>query len=278
MIECIGKYYSEGISFKDIAYFDEAVFNTGVSFYEVMRVFDGVCLFFEEHVSRLKESMRLSGCRFTPDSALIRNIIPDLLSRNKLKSGNIKLVVHVGDSNSPIIFTYIIPHVYPSRAMYIKGVNTAVYKIVRKDPNVKRISPEIRKQLSGFIIEKKIFEALLVDENAFITEGSKSNVFFIKSNTVYTAPDETVLKGITRDKILKLCKHLNYNVIEKSVSINNLNTMEASFITGTSPGVLPIRKINRLLFAVDNLLLNALRKEYNTLIRLYIEMHRGNSY
>jgi branched-chain amino acid aminotransferase len=274
MAECMGKYFSEGIDFKDINCFDEVIIQTGSSFYEVIRVIDGVCLFFNEHIRRLNDSVRLSGLRFSTGSDILHTIVKELLYRNNLQSGNIKIVIHFAKDRSPVIFTYVIQHVYPTPGMYVKGIYTDFYNIVRKNPNVKRLTPAIQKKLGEFITQKGIYEALLIDEKGFITEGSKSNLFFIINNTLYTAPDENVLKGITRDKIFELCKQLNYNIITKSVSIKNLNNIEAAFITGTSPGVLPIRKISQLLLKVNNPLMLTLKKEYNAMIRHYIDRYR----
>jgi branched-chain amino acid aminotransferase len=274
MTECIGKYYYEDNDFKDISFFEEAKIQTRTSFYEVIRVIDGVCLFFNEHITRLKNSVRLSGLRFSTGSGTLFHIIKELLYRNDLQTGNIKLVVHFARNHAPFLINYVIQHFYPTSDMYLQGVDTALYKIERENPNIKRFTPELQKKLNEFISEKKIFEAFLVGENGYITEGSKSNLFFIIKGTLFTAPDEAILKGITRDKIIMLCKKLNYNLIVKSISIKDLNKVEAAFITGTSPGVLPVSKIDHLKLEVSNPFTLTLKNEYDTLIRDYIDRYR----
>jgi branched-chain amino acid aminotransferase len=274
MTECIGKYYYEDNDFKDISFFEEAKIQTRTSFYEVIRVIDGVCLFFNEHITRLKNSVRLSGLRFSTGSGTLFHIIKELLYRNDLQTGNIKLVVHFARNHAPFLINYVIQHFYPTSDMYLQGVETALYKIERENPNIKRFTPELQKKLNEFISEKKIFEAFLVGENGYITEGSKSNLFFIIKGTLFTAPDEAILKGITRDKIIMLCKKLNYNLIVKSISIKDLNKVEAAFITGTSPGVLPVSKIDHLKLEVSNPFTLTLKNEYDTLIRDYIDRYR----
>ena len=110
---------------------------------------------------------------------------------------------------------------------------------------------------------KKAFEALLVDSNGYIPEGSRSNIFFIKGDTVYTAPKGDVLLGITREYILKTCKELNIRVIEENIHICDLAKLDGAFMSGTSVNVLPIASIDDIkLNSVDNEIIRAVNNGY----------------
>ncbi len=76
-----------------------------------------------------------------------------------------------------------------------------MFKIVRNNPNIKQYNHVYQQQVREFILKTNIYEALLRDDMNCITEGSKSNVFFIRKECVMTAPGEKVLKGITREKV-----------------------------------------------------------------------------
>jgi len=115
----------------------------------------------------------------------------------------------------------------------------------------------------------KVYELLLTSDGK-VTEGSRSNIFFIKGQTIFTAPGDSVLKGITRKKIFGVCKKIRFEVIEKVISINELSDYEAAFLSGTSPKVLPIKQIQGLSeYDTQNETLNKVREAYDELIDSY---------
>jgi branched-chain amino acid aminotransferase len=207
MNDCIGKYYAEGMSIKETAFMPEDVFEMGVCLYEVLRVMDGFCIFPEDHINRMKESVRLSGSVFLPDDQSVIRILGELIRKNNLVHGNIRLVYRLKENASPDLYMCCIPHSYPEPLQYERGVLTALYNSVRVNPNVKKYYPENVERLQNFIHERNVYEALLLDEKGNITEGSRSNVFFIRDNTLFTAPGTNVLSGITRDKVFAICKN-----------------------------------------------------------------------
>ncbi len=103
-----------------------------------------------------------------------------------------------------------------------------------------------------------------------ITEGSRSNVFFVKDGCFVTAPAEEVLPGITRQKVIELLAGSGYALKEHSLSAAELPQVQAAFLTGTSPKILPIRSIGDLTLPVDNAGVAYLQNEYNKLIDRYL--------
>ena len=106
------------------------------------------------------------------------------------------------------------------------------------------------------------YEALLVNDNDLITEGSRTNIFFLRDDTLFTAPDNIVLNGITRKHILEICKENNINVKLTAVNINDIKEYDAVFMTGTSPIVLPFCNIGDFSFNVGVPLIPELRHHY----------------
>jgi branched-chain amino acid aminotransferase len=271
MADCIGKYYAKGDSFRKIPFTHSVEPFTGTSFYEVLRVIEGSCIFLGDHLDRLNESLRLSGISYSLGSDQVFSILQGLIRRNGLVSGNIRLNVRVSKTEPPELFSCCIPSSYPDAVQYELGVSTAIYRISRANPNVKQFNPLYQKEMLSFLADRNIYEALLVNEQACITEGSRSNVFFIRHNALFTAPGNTVLKGITRDKVISICKELNYKLIEDSISINDLNSVEALFLTGTSPKILPVCRIDDHLFNVGHPMMRTLMETYDQLIRAEID-------
>jgi branched-chain amino acid aminotransferase len=106
------------------------------------------------------------------------------------------------------------------------------------------------------------YEAILVNENNLITEGSRSNIFFLKGETLVTAPDNVILNGITRKHILQICYEHKISVELSCVSADDINDYDAVFMTGTSPMVLPFNCIGDKYFNVRIPLVERLRKLY----------------
>lgn len=266
MAEYRGSYYSEGSIFKEISLLPETAFESGISYYEVLRVINGNCVFLQDHLLRLQNSVFLARLKYTFDIREVSALIRKLIRKNTLVNGNIRLVLHIQEGGSPVLFTYCIPHSYPAPESYEKGVPTAVFRFIRSNPNIKQYNPAYKLEVSEFIKKNNIYEALLCDDRDCITEGSKSNIFFIAGESVLTAPGDQVLKGITREKVFLLCKNLNYKIIERAISIDTLPEMEAVFLTGTSPKILPVNRIDEITFSTAHGMMRNLMSAYNQLI------------
>lgn len=87
-------------------------------------------------------------------------------------------------------------------------------------------------------------EALLLDVDGFVAEGSGENVFFVKNNKLYTPELTSALDGITRKTIITLAKVLNIPVIEKRITRDEMYTADEAFFTGTAAEVTPIRELD----------------------------------
>ncbi len=234
-----GKYCVINGLIKPAEKFKTEFIKNGCSIYEVLRVLNGKPVFIEAHLDRLQGSAHLTAAE-APSFTAIQQGISQLIAANKIENGNIELVVNTADDWS----VRFIPHYWPLPEAYENGVNTMLYKAMRENPNAKIKFTDLRAAVGAFIKQNSIYEAIYVSKNGCITEGSKSNVFFIINNTFYTAPDEQVLPGITRKVVLEILKTYKYPVEYRNVHIDELTDFDAAFITGTSPGVLPIAKIN----------------------------------
>lgn len=241
MENCIQGYFQYFIK-NDEAYtaeeFQDIYKVEGKCVYEVLRVINGIPLFLKEHLLRLEKSLDLAGDRSPVDLKTIKKYINQLISLNRVKDGNIKLVINQGN-----LFIYCVTAYYPTEEMYNEGVKTILYFGERTNPNAKVVDSSFREKVTKAITESQVYEAILINNQGYVTEGSKSNIFMVKGDTVYTAPAEGVLLGITRDKIIKACEALNLTVEEKNVSHEDIKDLDGLFISGTSPKVLPINQV-----------------------------------
>ena len=270
MEKCTNEYYiSNGEIFK-ANNFEKISELEGITLYEVIRVINGIPLFIEEHLERFGNTCRLTNVEIKYSKELLKEQLMKLININSVQDGNVKVIFNKNLEDR--LSMYFIEHSYPSEAMYKNGVDTILYFGERTNPNAKVINNDFRNNVNLKIKEADVYEAILVDDNKNITEGSRSNIFMIKGDKIYTAPIKTVLPGITRDRIMKLLNKIKLNTIEQEINYKDIFEMDAVFITGTSPKVLPICKIDGVnIPSTSNEILKTIINSYNLLIENYVE-------
>lgn len=232
--------------------------------YEVIRITEGVPLFFEDHLSRLHQSAQLAGLKINLSPAEIRQSIFELIKANKVDRGNIYLAY---DNH---LTAFFISHKYPDAQMYRQGVCCGILPAERNNPQAKVLQANVRKQADDLIATAGFYEVLLTNRHGYIMEGSRSNVFFVEGNSLITPPAAGILLGVTRKKILELAVGLGFQIKEEMVHTDDLGRFQAAFLTGTSPGVLPIRQINHVNYHPDDQVVQKLITAYAELVSQYI--------
>lgn len=274
MTEAIANKFIFNDKLYNVNEFDKLYKNINPSVYEVLRIDKGIPLFLEDHFSRLRASIEIIGYALNLSIEQLSQSLSRIILENKIATCNVKIVINGFDTSKPNLYIFFIESHYPEALLYTIGINTITYNAVRENPNAKVIYVEMRKNINLRLEQLKCYEALLVDTNNNVTEGSRSNLFFIKGDTVYTSKGDEVLIGITRIKIMQLCKQNGINVNEASISLMDLDTFDACFISGTSPKVLPIRKIDDLEYNTNNEVLLNIIKLYNNEIEAYYKTHK----
>lgn len=265
--ELTAKYYIHNGQYKETGQISRDIEIEGKCIYEVIRVAKKVPLFLERHLWRLENSSKLGKIKFNYTDKEIKSFIDGLIKANDAVNENIKLIFN---GNGEFLI-YVVKHSYPSEKDYKEGVSTILYHGERNNPNAKIINMDMRDRVDKLLSEHNAYEAILVDNNGFITEGSKSNIFLVKDKKVYTSPLTEVLPGITRQVILELCGKNNIDISESKISYKDIGQYDALFITGTSPKVLPIKIVDDVEFtSYSNNVVLGVMKAYNNTIDEYI--------
>lgn len=273
MGEAVFNYFIHNENVYDVQEFDSIYKDNTPSIYEVIRIIDGIPLFLEEHYQRLKNSAGIIGNELGMSFEYIKSNIDKMVRLNDVSRYNIKIIVN-NFSVNPDYYFFFIKSGYPEESLYQSGIRTLLYSSTRKNPNAKIINRSLRRDVDALLLEKDCYEALLVNPAGEITEGSRSNLFFIRDGRVYTSPPGDVLMGITRQRIIKLCAEHNIEVVEAAIYSKDLNKFQAAFISGTSPKVLPISSIDDISFSTSNKTLLKLMEIYNGEIEEYIKLHK----
>jgi branched-chain amino acid aminotransferase len=274
MSECLSNSFILNGELQPVELFDNSLVYDGESIYEVIRMSKGKPFFFHDHIERLESSVALQKKKMLAGIDTLRQDVLALVKSEKRKDTNLKIVFNYNRSESYLL--YFIEPVYPSAEQYRKGVSGSLFFAERKDPESKVINHRLRSEIYHKLILEGTYEALLVNKNNCITEGSRSNIFFIKNENLITAPDEAVLSGITRKYILEICKENGINVIFTSIKAARISDYDSAFMTGTSPVVLPFYSIDKVKFRVDHPLIVQLRNMY--LIRAEESIRQFNNH
>lgn len=235
--------------------------------YEVMRVTNGCPIFLEMHLERLEKSAK-NLKHHTPYFGQIISDIKKLISLNQLINGNIEIAFW--GNGKPSRVAMIIPHHYTTLEENKNGVKLGILNAERENPQSKVKQETLRQEANRIIKENNLSEVLLENKDGEITEGSRSNIFFIKNGTVFTPPAETVLEGITRIIIFSTCKNNNIKIVEKAILSNSLSNYDAAFSSGTSRGVLPVCSVQEIKFNPQNTLLQKVSNLYEESVKNYL--------
>ncbi|MCR4434843.1 MAG: aminotransferase class IV [Clostridiales bacterium] len=249
-------------------------FGKKTNVYEVVRIIRGIPLFFEDHYSRLKKSLDLLGMEIKIPRQELRKKISELIEANGQQNCNVKILVYPEADRQDSIM-YISKSFYPGSNEIEKGVKTALLHFERDNPNIKIGDDAYKEMVSKKIEESGVFEVVLVNAMDKITEGSKSNIFFVNGSRVFTAPDEYVLKGVTRQQVLNVCKKLDLEVIETLISVHSLAEIEGVFLSGTSIKVLPVSRIDSHDYrSATHPTITVIREQYDRLVEEYLNNNK----
>lgn len=275
MLQCFYDYFILNGKVQPCSDFDSDIFSKGQSIYEVFRLIDGIPLFYNEHIKRLYSSARILKFDIWYTEKQIWQEVNKLIQINKVKKGNIEIIFNCRNNPMKTFLALFIENRYPSEEQYHSGLPSMLFPAVRPTPNAKQVILNLREDTVKKIRENGLYDVVLVDEKGYVTEGSRSNVFFIMNERIFTPPIHQILPGITRDKVFEICHKNNISIEETEIKAEQINTFEAMFFSGTSPKILPVSMIGNFIFDVRNQTLLRLMDFYNQCIEEYINSFKN---
>ena len=212
------------------------------SVYEALRVINGHVVHLDDHLHRLAVSCRDIGLVHPFSDQDISGSLDRLIAHDGIRDASVRIFI-VGGPHPLLFITYSDLLSYPG-SYYEDGVRATLYHGERFMPEAKTSN-----LLMQYIALEKAkadgaFEALLVDRNDDILEGTRSNFYAISGNRLYTAPDEKVLSGITRISVIRAAKELGLDVVLTPPSVSGLRSYDSVFISSTSMAAMPLSHID----------------------------------
>ncbi len=241
--------------FKPIAEANINVLDRGFTFgdgvYEVIPVFNRVVFRIDEHLKRLKNSLNAIFMEMPFNKDEWQEIFQQLVASVDANEQSIYLQITRGISerehdislaNSPTIFAMSRPI---KNADFSKGIKAITHNDIRWDYcHIKAITLLPSVLLRHLAKQHGAKEAILIKDGN-VTEGAASNVFIIKDNVVYTTPETNdVLPGVTRSVILGLLKDNKFNVVEKTISEQELFDADEVWVSSSTWEIVPVTQLN----------------------------------
>ncbi len=240
-----------------VSVFDRG-FLYGDGVYETMRVYGRKIFHFPEHYQRLMRSARGLGIKVKYACASLHSAAEKLLQVNGLKEAVVRITLTRGQGplgfdprpcQNPVMVMAAVPVPNHAQILYQKGIQLALAR-VRRNPRVS-IDPAFKSinNLNNIFakmeaIKQKSYEALMLNTEGYLAEGTISNLFFVKGNILHTPSlDCGLLAGVTRGLVIQLAKKRGLKIKEGFFVPKDLFLAHEVFITSTTLEVMPVARI-----------------------------------
>lgn len=239
-----------------VSVFDRG-FLYGDGVFETVRIYNGIPFMLDEHMERLIAGLKT--LRFQKIPAGIKVYASRLIEANKINNGSLRIAVSRGEltagidpsvcKDPTVVITAREGIPYPKES-YSRGFR-AVIAGIRKDQN----SPLSRIKSANFLThilakgeatDAGADEAIMLNYDGFVTEGTVSNLFILKGNTIVTPSIESgILPGVTRKTIIEISRETGFNVEEREVAQGELYNAEEVFLTNSLLEVMPLVEVDK---------------------------------
>lgn len=231
----------------------------GDGIFEGIRIYDGNIFKCKEHLDRLYDSAKSIMLEIPLTFNEMQDALVETIRRNELRDGYIRLVVSRGPGNlgldpnrCPAAWVIIIVEqlaIYPEEA-YKNGLVSVSVSQRRNIPDA--LNPKIKSlnYLNNILVKIQanlagVGEAIMLNAQGYVAEGSSDNIFMIKNGTVFTPPCYVgALEGITRAAIIQLCDKLGYKLKEEPFTLHDVYVADEVFFTGTAAEVIAVREVD----------------------------------
>jgi D-alanine transaminase len=230
---------------------DDRGFLFGDGIYEVMKWYGGFFFDPESHLARLKRSLGEVRIKWQ-QADLFQTFARELIKINGLDEKHALIYLQVTRGAAPRNHAFPNPDVEPTVYSFARENGKAdaeqengVSVLLRKDIRWSRCDIKSVSLLANTLSfqeahEKGMKECIFV-RDGFITEGSRSNIFFVVNSALYTHPESGyILSGVTRKNIIRMAKESGIEVREEPVAEKDLGKIEEAFISNTSAEVTPV--------------------------------------
>ncbi len=235
----------------------------GVGVFEGVRAYDtsnGPCIFrLHDHTQRLFDSAQILRLDIPFSKSDLNTAQRDVFALNNLNEGYLRPVAYLGSEAMGLRADGLTVNVaiacwpwpdYMDPQSRELGITVRTSSYTRHHVNITMCKAKANGNYINSImalreaIDSGCDEALLLDNEGYVAEGSGENFFLVKNGVIHTPELTSCLPGITRDTVLVFARELNIPVIERRITRDEVYIADEAFFTGTAAEVLPIRELD----------------------------------
>lgn len=241
----------------------------GLGVFEGLRAYEtarGSAIFrLQEHTDRLFNSAHIFMMKIPYDKATIMQAQCDVVKQNKLASGYIRPIAFYGAEAMGLSAKTLSVHVaiaawpwgtYLGPESLENGIRVKTSSFTRHHVNINMCrAKSVTTYANSILANQEVAlngydEALLLDVEGYVAEGSGENIFIVKQGKIFTPDLTSCLEGITRASILELAAEIGIPVIEKRITRDEIYCADEAFFTGTAAEVTPIRELDNRIIGI----------------------------
>lgn len=235
----------------------------GMGVFEGVRAYEaeqGTSIFkLKEHTDRLVNSAKIMNMPLSFSKDELNEAQRAAVRENNLKSAYIRPMVFYGSEGMGLRADNLRTHIivaawewgaYMGEENLQRGIKIATSSYTRHHPNITMTKAKSNGQYMNSMlalqeaINHGCDEALLLDKEGYVSEGSGENFFMIRDGVIYTPYLTSALDGITRKTIVTLAKEAGLDVVERNITRDEVYIADEAFFTGTAAEVTPIRELD----------------------------------
>ncbi len=225
---------------------------SGLGLFETMRAYQKNIIYFNQHIARIRDSAKFLELKFFYNTGKIKKIINRLLELNSLQDANVRLTLW---KTKGLVDVLLVAKKYKPLPLskYRKGFSLGIagfrqseHSVLAQHKTTSRLIYEVNFQEA----QKRGFdEAIMLNQRGYITEGTRSNLFFVKNKTLFTpALSCGCLNGITRRVVCDIATQYGIKFYEGKFTLEDLCAADEAFLTNSLMGLVPVACVGKKYF------------------------------
>lgn len=235
----------------------------GLGVFEGIRAYEtsqGPAIFrLDCHTNRFYDSCKIMQLKVPYDKETMNQVQKDVILKNNLDSGYIRPLAFLGSEGMGLRADNLKVHVavaawpwgaYLGKENLEKGIKVRTSSYTRHHINVSMCKAKATGHYINSILALHealacgCDEAMLLDPQGYVAEGSGENLFLVKDDVIYTPELTSCLNGITRKTVFEMAKNMGLTIVQKPITRDEVYICDEAFFTGTAAEVTPIREVD----------------------------------
>ena len=259
---------------------DDVNFQYGYGVYETLKVRNGVLFFADLHEQRLFHSAAVIGLLHALEPGIVPRWTRDLVVANGITNANIKQLL-IGspshtDPEAATLSIMALNPLFPDRKLYQHGAKVITFNGERQWPQAKSLNMLTSTIAYRSAVAAGAYDALLVNRDGIVTEGTRTNLYAVRGSQVWAAPAPLVLEGVTGITLAHVLLEAGFTLIERAFTREDLLASDGCFLTSTSSKVMPVSRIDERSIAVPESI-RMIMKAYGRFLDDYLSTERAET-